>query len=235
MNCVSSLREHYENLEEQNRKTTMIKLILGGSLVLILGFVLVFFVWRFRRQNAAMRAAMLVALQEGRATFTVTGDHGSAKTIITQAEIEQYFPVALMERDENCVVCLETLSPACQCRQLQCNHVFHAECILRWWVHRPRQVIECPTCKAMQEIHKGASEQPEPATLGRERATSAGEGSTVPEDPAFDHAFTPRFDEKPSPGMRPGFELGTFSENVVCTPTSDGNTPSQCNNFPLTP
>jgi len=81
---------------------------------------------------------------------------GGKKTV-TQRDIEEQFPTLDMElegtTDAVCVICLEDMRSESKVRRLQCHHTFHAECILKWWVHRPRAVIECPTCKQVQNVN----------------------------------------------------------------------------------
>lgn len=236
--CVPSLRQHYQDLDDKNQKTTMIMLCVGGGIMLVIVSSLVFVIWRVRRQNARFEDAMIAALQEGRATFQVGGFAGgsSSRAIVTQSVIEKRFPIITLDTTEICVVCLEPLSADSQCRQLQCNHVFHAQCILQWWVHRPRQVIECPTCKRKQEVNECESEQPEVVVLGNagadEDSTRQPQDSdrqtqdTVPDD-------TSMREEKSSPGMHPGLESNTTPEEVAPSTTTTGDAP--CNIVPSTP
>jgi len=44
-------------------------------------------------------------------------------------------------------------------RQLKCNHVYHAECLLNWWTHQPRRQLECPTCKQLHPLAKSGSSE----------------------------------------------------------------------------
>lgn len=48
-----------------------------------------------------------------------------------------------MSSDKECSICLENLDPACH-TELECGHVFHANCIVRWVGIRK----SCPLCRA---------------------------------------------------------------------------------------
>merc|ERR1719369_1323207 len=69
---------------------------------------------------------------------------------MTQADIEQRFPVSKSAGGETCVVCLSNIDADDECRVTQCGHTFHAECLLAWWVHRPRRILRCPICRTRQ-------------------------------------------------------------------------------------
>eukprot|EP00930_Biecheleria_cincta_P058556 TRINITY_DN44371_c0_g1_i1.p1 TRINITY_DN44371_c0_g1~~TRINITY_DN44371_c0_g1_i1.p1 ORF type:complete len:167 (+),score=24.19 TRINITY_DN44371_c0_g1_i1:100-600(+) len=71
---------------------------------------------------------------------------------VKMADIENNFPVVSVAGDPTCVVCISAIHQEDQCRILQCNHHFHADCIEDWWMHIPRNSLECPVCRKMQEI-----------------------------------------------------------------------------------
>ncbi|EOA18814.1 hypothetical protein CARUB_v10007427mg [Capsella rubella] len=49
---------------------------------------------------------------------------------------------------EVCMVCREELSPSASLRKIQCGHVYHRDCILRWlWWS-----AVCPYCKTDVEL-----------------------------------------------------------------------------------
>uniref|UniRef100_A0A7S2VRC1 RING-type domain-containing protein n=1 Tax=Zooxanthella nutricula TaxID=1333877 RepID=A0A7S2VRC1_9DINO len=52
----------------------------------------------------------------------------------------------------DCMICLDAIDEGCACRVLQCGHVFHAECIMDWWTHAPRETVDCPCCRRSQEV-----------------------------------------------------------------------------------
>jgi len=70
----------------------------------------------------------------------------------TREEIERVFPCKNVEDSPLCVVCLQDVLSTEQARELQCNHFFHAECIMEWWLHTPRSVLECPVCRQAQDL-----------------------------------------------------------------------------------
>mmetsp|Transcript_74357 Transcript_74357/g.241531 ORF Transcript_74357/g.241531 Transcript_74357/m.241531 type:complete len:183 (+) Transcript_74357:58-606(+) len=52
-----------------------------------------------------------------------------------------------------CAICLETTWQAGGlCRELQCGHSFHKECIDEWWSRRKTAALRCPVCRSEQVI-----------------------------------------------------------------------------------
>mmetsp|Transcript_19336 Transcript_19336/g.53088 ORF Transcript_19336/g.53088 Transcript_19336/m.53088 type:complete len:147 (-) Transcript_19336:32-472(-) len=76
------------------------------------------------------------------------------KKLVTKEEVEQRFPVTKAQHDSTCVVCLVSITADEPCRITQCGHVFHADCILAWWLHKPRKALRCPVCRARQHSQK---------------------------------------------------------------------------------
>mmetsp|Transcript_15194 Transcript_15194/g.31822 ORF Transcript_15194/g.31822 Transcript_15194/m.31822 type:complete len:136 (+) Transcript_15194:79-486(+) len=72
--------------------------------------------------------------------------------------IEFYFPIIKTCVGAQCAVCLCPVEDEQPCRKLQCEHIYHADCILDWWVHRPRIALECPMCRAPQTVGPVISE-----------------------------------------------------------------------------
>ncbi|KAK7987810.1 hypothetical protein PG989_008125 [Apiospora arundinis] len=60
-------------------------------------------------------------------------------------------------RRETCIICHDedTLS---RLIALDCSHVYHRDCIVRWW--EPDRLMECPYCKAKTERYGHACGQP---------------------------------------------------------------------------
>jgi len=89
---------------------------------------------------------------------------------ISKLQIEQSFPsMTVTIRDGlTCVVCLAAIEEDQECRTLQCNHIFHTECIDSWWLHKPRNVLECPLCKRFQRLvqQQAVSAGPKPEAVG---------------------------------------------------------------------
>lgn len=78
---------------------------------------------------------------------------GGSKHVISRGDIERRFPpsrVGGAELAETCMICLANLKEGELCRRLECRHVYHAECILKWWTCTPRTVIWCPCCRQRQ-------------------------------------------------------------------------------------
>mmetsp|Transcript_73066 Transcript_73066/g.138114 ORF Transcript_73066/g.138114 Transcript_73066/m.138114 type:complete len:296 (-) Transcript_73066:132-1019(-) len=76
---------------------------------------------------------------------------------ISEVEIEQHLPAIRIGGSHQCVVCLSSVMESEMARQLQCGHVFHASCILDWWMHRPRKTLECPVCKQIHQMPRSES------------------------------------------------------------------------------
>lgn len=73
---------------------------------------------------------------------------------ITAEEIVQRFPVTKAEGEPTCVVCLATIEADDECRVTQCGHTFHADCLLAWWMHKPKRALRCPICRTRQRFNK---------------------------------------------------------------------------------
>jgi len=93
------------------------------------------------------------------------------KKAVTSEEILERFPPTKTPRhsdDEggqpSCVVCLCEVDVDEECITTQCGHVFHKECVLQWWTHKPRRSIRCPTCRTKQKIRSGKSRDGTPRT-----------------------------------------------------------------------
>mmetsp|Transcript_8295 Transcript_8295/g.22847 ORF Transcript_8295/g.22847 Transcript_8295/m.22847 type:complete len:306 (-) Transcript_8295:148-1065(-) len=95
---------------------------------------------------------------------------------MTEADIEKRFPVTKTEGGETCVVCLANIEVGDDCRVTQCGHTFHAECLLSWWLYKPRRVLRCPICRTRQRSkpRKAAGgEAGSPDALGGEAAEAS--------------------------------------------------------------
>lgn len=89
---------------------------------------------------------------------TPSARNGPECQCVGRAEVELDFP-AIKCDDEllrnlggelECAVCLAPLCLGESCRKLQCEHYFHAECVLGWWTHSPRKLLDCPLCRRPQ-------------------------------------------------------------------------------------
>lgn len=74
---------------------------------------------------------------------------------ISRSHIEKHFPEVPIDSQPPCVICLANIEG--MGRKLQCEHAFHSECILQWWTHVPRGVLECPICKQVQMTQPGTN------------------------------------------------------------------------------
>lgn len=50
-----------------------------------------------------------------------------------------------------CAICLEDFAQESRVRMLPCNHIFHDECIDRWFLEK-QPVLTCPMCKQSVEL-----------------------------------------------------------------------------------
>jgi hypothetical protein len=74
---------------------------------------------------------------------------------LTEADVEQRCPVTPCTVSDNptCVVCLTPVEEGEPCRVTQCGHSFHADCIMHWWMYKPRKTLKCPVCRTRQRRH----------------------------------------------------------------------------------
>lgn len=77
----------------------------------------------------------------------------SRRKKMTEEEINQRFPVTRQEGEPTCVVCLATIEADDKCRVTQCGHSFHADCLVAWWLHKPKRILRCPICRTRQRFH----------------------------------------------------------------------------------
>jgi len=71
---------------------------------------------------------------------------------MTQEDVETRFPVVkCITGGETCVICLSDIDVGEECRVTQCGHAFHADCVLSWWMYRPRRSLRCPMCRTRQK------------------------------------------------------------------------------------
>mmetsp|Transcript_140575 Transcript_140575/g.365844 ORF Transcript_140575/g.365844 Transcript_140575/m.365844 type:complete len:126 (+) Transcript_140575:3-380(+) len=67
-----------------------------------------------------------------------------------RADLELSFPEVHTRDGGTCAICLSPITEDETCRQLKCEHYFHADCISQWWLHGPRSSLDCPTCRQPQ-------------------------------------------------------------------------------------
>eukprot|EP00747_Dinoflagellata_sp_TGD_P164951 gnl/TRDRNA2_/TRDRNA2_185612_c0_seq1.p1 gnl/TRDRNA2_/TRDRNA2_185612_c0~~gnl/TRDRNA2_/TRDRNA2_185612_c0_seq1.p1 ORF type:complete len:136 (-),score=13.77 gnl/TRDRNA2_/TRDRNA2_185612_c0_seq1:52-459(-) len=80
----------------------------------------------------------------------VTSDQ--RETVIDTSTIDSCFPVAQARDAVQCAICLCRVDEGAPCRQLQCSHGFHPECISGWWVNKDINHLACPVCRQPQNI-----------------------------------------------------------------------------------
>jgi len=103
------------------------------------------------------------------------------KKAVTSEEILERLPPAKTPRasdgsgQPNCVVCLCEVDVDQDSITTQCGHVFHKECVLQWWTHKPRRSIRCPTCRTKQKIR---NRQRDGDSTSRTQVTPATEESS---------------------------------------------------------
>lgn len=62
----------------------------------------------------------------------------------TAEQISQATQIARLDREEDCAICQDTITPTQDCRKiLHCGHWFHKDCIDPWF----RQNVQCPICR----------------------------------------------------------------------------------------
>ncbi|CAK9036560.1 unnamed protein product [Durusdinium trenchii] len=79
-------------------------------------------------------------------------------------------PVVPAAGPETCTICLEEIEEGQPCRELECKHAFHADCLHAWWERCARsksscsskiQQVSCPSCRQVQVFGR-SSKQTEP-------------------------------------------------------------------------
>lgn len=83
------------------------------------------------------------------------------KAKMTQEDVESRFPVVTCAApsEETCVICLSNIEEGDECRVTQCGHTFHADCLLSWWMYKPRRNLRCPMCRTRQRKRERKSKQ----------------------------------------------------------------------------
>jgi hypothetical protein len=185
--CVDSLDAYYASLEKQSLLMLLGYIVFGGLafVVLVIG---IFFYWHIRKTRHLFEKDIRLAISEGRAEFRMIGGSSGRsvsldepyvsgqheRRVVQQSEIEALFPAKTCTaacRHDPCVVCLQPLEGKLV-RQLQCDHVIHADCILSWWLHRPNTDIHCPICRQPQQIPENQASLTQQQEESQRAATS---------------------------------------------------------------
>jgi len=86
----------------------------------------------------------------------------SPKQPFVADDVSKRFPVCRTDREPTCAVCLSPVSADEECRQTDCGHEFHADCIMQWWTHKPRKTLKCPVCRQRQRRQPDHSQEGDP-------------------------------------------------------------------------
>eukprot|EP00746_Dinoflagellata_sp_MGD_P021995 gnl/MRDRNA2_/MRDRNA2_151373_c0_seq1.p1 gnl/MRDRNA2_/MRDRNA2_151373_c0~~gnl/MRDRNA2_/MRDRNA2_151373_c0_seq1.p1 ORF type:complete len:150 (+),score=25.62 gnl/MRDRNA2_/MRDRNA2_151373_c0_seq1:135-584(+) len=119
-------------------------------IVLVAGILLFFY-----KLSGLSELSRSVEQQQQHANGIVPTVIGAARY---QSQIDLCFPVMATCTSSQCAICMEICANA-PCRQLQCGHVFHADCILRWWMRGDYRQLQCPVCRQQQNIEIPVSNQ----------------------------------------------------------------------------
>jgi len=150
------------------------------------------------------------------------------KKTVTSEEILERLPPAKTPRNSDggeqpsCVVCLCEVDVDEESITTQCGHVFHKECVLQWWTHKPRRSIRCPTCRTKQKIRSKSRDGTPRSQVRPLEASPLSEGSENENEQAFaqppatrQESWVPDLEE----GRRAGPSL-TLPVNIAHSPFS---------------
>lgn len=184
-NCVPSLAAYWDDVDDaQQLRTTISLSVVGGLMFGVAMCALAFWFCYHRRRkhdgiHSEFRSQILqfqMQMQNGINVAPGAQLELPGGRIIGNAQIEEEFPIVSVTDSPQCVVCILPIQASENARRLQCNHVFHADCISAWWLHAPRSSLECPVCKRSQHF---ACEQHtvSPAVIGGTEASADSSGS----------------------------------------------------------
>lgn len=145
INCVDNLADYYTKVTQNSTTMQLTTGLVGGGSVVLIFLVMAYLYWRYNKRK--------VESERNLQRMRVESDAGWERAavppvVIGRAALEARFPVVPVDGEPMCVVCLASIPS--EGMRLQCGHVFHADCILSWWLHRQRQAVECPLCKQPQ-------------------------------------------------------------------------------------
>ncbi|ODA82595.1 hypothetical protein RJ55_01102 [Drechmeria coniospora] len=117
-----------------------------GSILLIL--VLSFFICWYgtKRLDASHRNARTTDVEAAQSRFSPSrlDEVAESQTYKQWKEKTEQASKTTYSSYLVCVICIETLQDQDLVRRLPCDHIFHAECLLRWFTKRHDS---CPLCK----------------------------------------------------------------------------------------
>merc|ERR1740117_2242596 len=65
--------------------------------------------------------------------------------VCTRAEWESSTTVT--DKSHTCSICLSGMAPEAKVRGLACGHVFHLECVAKWFLTDATYDLTCPLCR----------------------------------------------------------------------------------------
>jgi len=174
--CVRSLSEYHGLLAVREDRYRLVVSISGGVLVFLVCFFCtasammtpkrpptpkIITVQEIERAFPAKRGAAArrragtahcYADHSTIASATPAGSPGTASKTDVGEDREEHVERQTSEQELTCAVCLMVIAPDELFRELQCDHCFHADCIVQWWTHVPRATLQCPTCRHLQTV-----------------------------------------------------------------------------------
>ncbi|KAM4067515.1 ring finger domain-containing protein [Hirsutella rhossiliensis] len=134
---------------EDNPSSALPRFIIIGTGALVVSLVALFLILRYcigsptTQQDADDDAEAVGAPRDIKKLDAVasTKTYGKLKSDIQDfANPPRYYTSTIV-----CAICLENLQDVDVIRQLCCGHIFHAECIQKWFL---KQHSICPLCKS---------------------------------------------------------------------------------------
>lgn len=129
--------------------------VLAASLLV---FLTIWWLWAMERQRIAIRASLLRAYSR-RASSRQQQEPMNPPTtsignVIEAAAIRQLralpttgYQGSEEKFDEECSLCLDTFEEGVMVRELRCSHIFHQECIDKWFKSQRFRARTCPLCR----------------------------------------------------------------------------------------
>jgi len=65
----------------------------------------------------------------------------------SEADVAKILSTAHVAGNPTCVICLLPVQAKESCAELPCRHAFHVMCLTEWYTHKPREFLDCPTCR----------------------------------------------------------------------------------------
>lgn len=151
---------------------------------------------------------------------SMAGDEGTKKWFQTmKANLEEFGEVEVFMDDapRECLCCNQEISTSYRVRPRRCGHIFHVECLLRWWSEGT-----CPVCHASFAPESvGVDSLPLTERSSTPQARSRG-GHAVPSSASWSFGGQRRQRSPTSPGSPGGFRSGTFSPTAPASPSGSG-------------